>query len=117
MTEQDLDKKIENALGAEAAFQLPSNFAQRVVMMVEAKQIAAAPARDGWWLAAGIAAMIGAFVYVIVTLDFKPGFGSFEFLSRHAGLVVFGVVFIALLNIVDRLMRRGKAFNSLNGKS
>lgn len=106
MNEQELDKKIDNALNAEPSFRLSSNFADHVVRMAESRKTAKETSSDGWWLAAGIVGILCAFIYAIVSVDFKPGFGAFAFLSGNSGLVIFGVSFIVLLNIIDKFLRK-----------
>lgn len=107
MDEQKIDKKIESVLMREPDFQLPATFANRLMSMIEAKQ-KAARSREVYWIAfAGFLFVVAVGVSVYLT-GFKPSFSAFPFLNNYAGLIVFGVLFIGLLNWVERRFLRIK---------
>jgi hypothetical protein len=124
--EEELQKKVENrepvpasadaeayrhvfaAVEKEMNFALPAGFADKVVQKIMAEAQRKEAARDRlWFILAGIL-FLGGFVASLVfvefnpTVDFKPSVGVFTFLSGYPGLILFGVVFIALLHFVDK---------------
>jgi uncharacterized membrane protein YhdT len=108
MDEQEIDKKIESVLTREPDFQLPVSFASRLVSMIDARQKAGRQWEIIWIAFAGFLFVIAVGVSVYLT-GFKPSFSAFPFLNNYAGLIVFGVVFIGLLNWVEkRLLRFSK---------
>ncbi|MEI9919454.1 MAG: hypothetical protein WDO14_11700 [Bacteroidota bacterium] len=93
---------VSNALAKGSSFELPHDFADRVVMMIQQKAMQAEAKRDRLWLIVGIMSMIGALVFVFLTVEFKPTVGIFTFFKGYWGLVVFGVLFVTALHILDR---------------
>ena len=55
-----------------------------------------------YWLAAGIFVLLVAAIVGALLAGFKPGFGAFKFWERYMGLFVFGIVFLALLQWIDK---------------
>ena len=105
MNEQEIDKKIESMLKREPDFQLPPAFANRLVSMIEEKQ-QSARSREVYWIAfAGFLFVVAVGLSVYLT-GFKPSFNAFPFLNNYAGLIVFGVLFIGLLNWVEKRVLR-----------
>ena len=105
MDEQEIDKKIEAALTREPDFQLPTGFANQLVSMIEVKQ-KSARSREVYWIAfAGFLFIVAIGVSVYLT-GFRPSFNAFPFLNNYAGLIVFGVLFIGLLNWVEKRFLR-----------
>jgi hypothetical protein len=101
MDEQEIDRKIEGVLAREPDFQLPLSFANRLVSMIEEKQKSAS-SREVYWIAfAGFLFVVAVGLSVYLT-GFKPSFSAFPFLNNYAGLIVFGVLFIGLLNWVEK---------------
>jgi uncharacterized membrane protein YhdT len=105
MDEQELDKKIESVLMREPDFQLPTSFANRLVQMIDAKQKTASQWEIFWIAFAGFLFLVAVGVSIYLT-GFKPSFSAFPFLNNYAGLIVFGVLFIGLLNWVERRFLR-----------
>jgi hypothetical protein len=101
MDEQEIDKKIENVLTREPDFQLPPSFANRLVSMIDAKQKAGRQWEIFWIAFAGFLFLVAVGVSIYLT-GFKPSFSAFPFLNNYAGLIVFGVMFIGLLNWAER---------------
>lgn len=91
-----------------------AGFAERVAASVVARK-AARNYRDYLWFGAGIlvllAASIGTVLYSGLSLNLK-GFsidlGFLSGMAHYKGLAIFGVIFVALLNWLDkRLVRHG----------
>jgi uncharacterized membrane protein YhdT len=101
MDEQEIDRKIEAALTREPNFQLPPTFANRLVSMIEEKQ-KSARSREAYWIAfAGFLFVVAVGLSVYLT-GFKPSFRAFPFLNNYVGLIVFGILFIGLLNWLEK---------------
>jgi hypothetical protein len=105
MDEQELDKKIESVLMREPDFQLPSAFADRMVSMIAAKQQTSRKWEIFWIAFTGFLFVVAVGISVYLT-GFKPSFNAFPFLNNYAGLIVFGVVFIGLLNWLEKKFLR-----------
>ncbi|HMJ69295.1 MAG TPA: hypothetical protein VK508_10385 [Cyclobacteriaceae bacterium] len=99
-----IEQAVFDALKSEPRFELPANFADRVVAMVDAKVKQKEAQMDRWWLAAGIISILGAFIYAYASVEFKPEVGVFTFFSGYGGLVIFGLVFVIALHLVDKLL-------------
>jgi hypothetical protein len=94
-------KKVFNVLSTEPDFNLPINFADKVIRQIESKE-AKSTAHEMRWLAAGIFLLfIGAVVGAVLS-GFKPSFGAFKFWASYPGLFVFGLAFILLIQWVDK---------------
>ena len=93
-------KVVFNALRREPEFRLPANFADRVIYRMSV------PARDSSsdivWLWVGLAACVIAMGVAVWITDFKWSFGTWKFLTGYKGLIVFGILFVASLQWVDR---------------
>lgn len=104
-------RTVFSAASREPSFQLPDSFANRVAAMA-AKSIAQHETRrERWIYALGMLSIVAAFVAALATIDFSkfrfnPGVGVFTFVSANAGLVIFGVVFVAVLHLIDRFFLR-----------
>lgn len=99
---KDIESQIESALSREPDFQLPSNFADRMVSMIETARTRE-QRQEIFWI--GIAALLflAALVVVIAVTDFKIVTDSkISFISNNFGLVGFSIAFIAILNWMDR---------------
>lgn len=127
--EEELQKSIENgqapredgldvkayqevfrALKKDPDYALSSDFAQRVVARVVSRERASA--KDYLWFGAGIffllAALIATVLFIGFRFDFGFDFGFLNVMADYKGLVVFGIVFIALLNWVDKRLVKEK---------
>lgn len=106
------DQLLSKALEKEPAYELPRGFADRIVAMTESRSVKKETSRDKWWLIAGIAGMIGTVVFVLtqVKMPFvKPTVGVFTFFQGYSGLVIFGILFVIVLHLVDKLVLSKKA--------
>jgi hypothetical protein len=94
-------KKVFHALSTEPDFNLPINFADKVIKQIERKE-AKSTAYEMRWLAAGIFLLfIGAVVGAVLG-GFKPSFGAFKFWASYPGLFVFSLIFILLIQWLDK---------------
>ena len=92
---------VFGVLKKEITYQLPSDFAGKVIrsMQTVSQQ---STAREMVWLYAGLVSfMIAAGVAVAMT-DFKINFGVLKFISGYPGLIVFGILFILSLQWIDK---------------
>lgn len=94
-------RQVFNALKQEPAFHVTLPFADRVLARIEKKE----EQRDLRWLAAGIFLSVAALVACLVFTNTWTT-GTFSFISGYPGLVIFGIVFILLLQWVDRRLLR-----------
>ncbi len=94
-------QRVFDALKQEPDFELPARFEDNVLQTIEATE-KATERKETYWLIAGVFVLIMASIIGAILVGFKPSFGAFEFLSRYTGLFIFGVVFILLLQWVDR---------------
>jgi hypothetical protein len=94
-------QRVFDALSQEPEFELPAHFEDRVLKSIEANE-KATERKETYWLITGIFVLIIASIIGAILVGFKPSFGAFGFLSRHTGLFIFAVVFILLLQWVDR---------------
>lgn len=126
LTDEDLQNKIEqglpetsadaqpyhyifNILKKDPGFNLPIQFADRLVSLIEKKE----DKRDYYWLAVGILFSIVSLIAAIVLLIEHWSINAFSFLSSNVGLVIFGIVFVTLLHWIDKKIVRKQL--DLNG--
>jgi high-affinity K+ transport system ATPase subunit B len=81
---------------------LPIQFADRLVSVIEKKE----EKRDYYWLAVGILFSIVSLIVAVVLVAERWSINAFSFLSSNVGLVVFGVLFVALLQWIDKKVVR-----------
>lgn len=95
--------RVFDALRKEPSFQLPANFAARVI---EGIDFSPRRSTDVMWLYAGIFSCVVAMVVAILLTDFKITFGAFRFISGYPGLIAFAAVFILGLQWLDKKLVR-----------
>ncbi len=93
---------IFNVLKKDPEFNLPIQFADRLVSIIEKKE----EQRDYYWLAIGILFSIVSLIITIVLLAERWSINAFSFLSSNVGLVIFGAFFVALLHWIDKKIVR-----------
>ncbi len=93
-------RKIVDALQREPKFSLPPSFADRVTLRIQARSSSASS--DLVWLYMGITACVLALAVAIWRTGFTPELGILKFLTGYPALTLFGVVFIAGLQWLDR---------------
>ena len=107
----DLDAKayreIFRALQKEPGYELRSRFAQNVVAKIVAKQ-RREQSRDYFWFFAGLFVLFIASLATIIATGFRLDFGFLKTMADYKGLAGFAVVFIILLNWLDKRLVREK---------
>ncbi len=91
-------QRVYDVLKKEPDFHVSPPFADRIVAIIEKKE----ENRAYWWMVAGIFLMVLALIVSFALTNTHWTAGVFTFISSYAGLVVFGVAFILLLQWVDR---------------
>ncbi len=94
-------RKVFSSLQREPDFFLHSNFEDLVIQRIAA-QHARESSREGWWFFGGIFLLIVGAIVAIVLVGFKPTLGVYSFLKGYPGLIIFGIVFILVLNYIDK---------------
>jgi hypothetical protein len=104
-------QKVFDALKREPEFTLPVYFADRLVTLLESREMAKETSRDNFWLGLGLFSFVIALLVAFALTGFKLSAGAFQFLAGYPGFIIFGIAFIALLNWVDkRVIRKIEAF-------
>jgi len=105
--DEKFEQVVSSALEGEREFELPHDFADRVVLKIQQHAAEKEAKRDKWWFIAGIVSMLGACVFAVTQVDFKPGVGVYTFFQGYWGLVVFGILFVGALHVIDkRLLKK-----------
>ncbi len=99
-------KKVFDVLNQEPSFQLPINFADKVVQKIQAKRESST---DFLWFGVGISLFSIATIFTILLTNFKISFGALKFVSGYPGLFIFGAGFVLLLHWLDKKLVRPKA--------
>lgn len=100
--DEKFEQVVSSALESDREFELPHDFADRVVLKIQQHSVAKEAKRDKIWLISGIVAILGAFIFAITQVEFKPGVGVYTFFQGYSGLVIFGVAFVVALHIIDK---------------
>lgn len=100
--DEQFDKVVNEALEKAPLFELPYNFADRVVLKIQQQAVEKDAKRDRVWLAVGLVSIVGALVFAFTQVSFKADVGVFTFFKGYAGLVIFGIVFVIALHIIDK---------------
>jgi hypothetical protein len=95
-------KQVFKILKRDPEFNLPIQFADRLVSVLEKKE----EKRDYYWLAVGILFSIISLIVAVVLVAERWSINAFSFLSSNVGLVVFGILFVALLQWIDKKVVR-----------
>ncbi len=91
-------QRVFDSLKKEPNFHVSLPFADRLIALIEKKE----ERRDYWWMAIGIFLSVIALIVVLVITKVNWTTGAFTFISKYYGLVVFGIVFILLLQWIDK---------------
>lgn len=89
---------IFETLKKEPDFHVSLPFADRIVAIIEKKE----EKHDYFWMAAGIFLIFVTLIVSLALTKIHWTTGAFTFLSGYSGLVIFGIVFILLLQWVDK---------------
>ncbi len=93
-------KIVFNALKKDPEFVLPTNFAHRVAAMAPSK--AKAFNWDKFFLISGLISFLMVVIYAIVMINATFSVGVFSFFSGYPGLIGFAILFVILLNWIDK---------------
>lgn len=104
---KNLDEQIERALSREPDFTLPDGFADRLISMVEANR--KEQRLEIFMIGLGSLLFLIALIWAITLTNFKLSLPGFSIVVNHAGLIFFGILFIIVLNIVDKRLIQPKA--------
>lgn len=118
--EEDLQKSIESGTSTNAdeldvkAYEevfarltkkpdeyLSAGFADRVIVRIHERQ-RISTSRDFVWLAIGVFLLTVSVIVATVLSGFRPSLGLLKGMSGYAGVFAFGVIFILLLNRLDK---------------
>jgi hypothetical protein len=102
-------RKVFDALSKEPEYTLPPSFADKVVMMVQAETTRKASGLEILLAVIGILFLLLTLGIAILVLQFKPDFGFLEGAEKFKGLFIFGMVFILLLQWLDKMLVRKKS--------
>lgn len=94
-------KKVFRVLEKSPGFELRPGFAEKTVARLVAQQ-QANPSRDYFWFGAGMFFLIASAIATVLFTGFTLNFGFLNVMSDYKGLAIFGVLFIGLLNWLDK---------------
>lgn len=101
----DLDVKAYSqvfaALNKEPSFQLSPGFADRVMKKILELQ-RRDKRRDLWWLIIGFVLILIGFIWAIIFTGFNFDLGFLKAMSSYSGLFIFGVLFVLVLQWLDK---------------
>lgn len=117
-TGDDMDilayREVFSRLQKEPDFYLPADFADVMVSRIVKKKKQDA-SRDFLWFGAGVFLLLIGFVTAALISGFKPDLGFLKNMSSYLGLFVFGVLFILLLNFLEkRIVPHKNPFSETN---
>ena len=108
-TDEKAYRYIFNALPNEEGKSLPAGFADRVAFRIEKRARESSLPEILLAIFGGLSFIIGLVVTIAMT-GFKLNLGFLNALSDYKGLFFFGIVFIVLINVIDRQLLRKKEF-------
>jgi hypothetical protein len=101
-------REVFRALEKDPGYQLSDDFPQRVISAVRRRQ-QGRDTRDYLWFGMGILLLAVASIATILFTGFRFDFGFLNTMADYKGLAVFGIMFVILLNWLDkRLVRRSR---------
>jgi len=80
---------------------LSAGFADKVILRIQEKQ-RISTSRDFIWLAIGVFLLTVSVIVATVLSGFRPSLGILKGMSDYAGVFAFGIVFMVLLNRLDK---------------
>ena len=104
-------QEVFRALKKDPGYELSSSFAQTVIARMISEQQSKS-SKDYFWFGAGIFFLAVAFLGTILFIGFRFDFGFLNGMSDYAGLAVFGIAFIAILNWLDNRLIKEKHMQS-----
>lgn len=103
---------VFKAIRQEPAYELPSNFSEKVILRIRQIQESRSLKRDLLWLTIGLSSFVLAAIVSIAITDFKFNSGVFTFFNKYGSLVLFGIAFAIFLQWIDRKMVQVKSGKS-----
>lgn len=103
----DAYRRLFRALQKEPEYELPADFAHKVMARAGTRQ-ASRLSNDYLWFAAGILFLAGSFAVTLKFVDFHLDLGFLVIMADYKGLAIFGIIFILCLNWLDKKLVRGK---------
>ena len=102
-------KVVFDSLKKEPYFRLSADFANKVSKL-------ASPEKSFNWdkflVIGGGVGFLMALIYAIVSVEATFSFGAFTFFSSYQGLFFFGVIFVLMLNWIDRKLIHSRTEHS-----
>ncbi len=95
-------QRVFNSVKKEPDFHVSLPFADRIVALIEKKE----ERKDFGWIAAGIFLTVIALIVALAMTKVNWSTGAFTFISEYYGLFLFGIVFILLLQWIDKKLVR-----------
>jgi uncharacterized protein with beta-barrel porin domain len=93
-------QEIFRALKKDPGYSLPGNFAERTAGKVLQEKSAASS--DALWFGIGIFLLTVSLLVALFFSGFSLNFGFLEGMTDYKGLLVFGILFVAFLNWLDK---------------
>lgn len=94
-------KRVFRALEKNPGFELRPGFAEKTVARLVAQQQANG-SRDYFWFGAGVFFLIASAIATVLLTGFTLNFGFLNVMADYKGLAIFGILFIGLLNWLDK---------------
>ena len=118
LTETHPDRKayqvLFEALKKPVDYSLSPGFTDQVLTRIVEKKKKES-VRDLVWLTAGVFLLVVSFVVALVMTDFTLSLGFLKGMSSYAGVFLFGILFIGLLNWIDHRLRKSPEEFKLSG--
>jgi hypothetical protein len=97
-------QRIFDVLKKEPEFHVSLPFADRIVDLIEKKEVK----QDYFWMAAGIFLIVVTLIVSLALAEIHWTAGVFTFISGYSGLIIFGIIFILLLQWLDKKIIKKK---------
>jgi hypothetical protein len=102
---RDIEAQIESALGREPQFNLPPDFADRLIAKIETAKRKERKV-EILWIGAVAFLFLAAFLVVVALTDFKISLTALSFITNNIWFICFALAFVGLLNLLDRKLVR-----------
>ena len=99
-------KKVFEALKRESSAKIPTNFADRLVALIEVRESKKSSRLELLLFIAGAILSVILFAVAIVLTDFKLNFGFLNFINNVKGLIAFTIIFTGILLLLERRLLR-----------
>jgi hypothetical protein len=95
-------KQVFSALKQEPEISISPMFANRVVSKLKVEKSGNTYGLEFLLVITGIIVFTGGGIYTILATGFKPEFGFLRAISDYKGVFLFGLLFIAFINLLDK---------------